>query len=65
MKNITKNIILILIIIAVLYFIRINYSTYNANKSISACVLAQKKLIKDFNKENAEKYCKENLSKNK
>ena len=42
MKKNIKFIIFIILAIIALYFTRVNYGDYSKNKSISACVLAQK-----------------------
>ena len=61
-KNI-KFIIFIILGIIALYFTKINYSDHSLNKSILACVLAQKNKNSDMTKTEAEKYCKEEINK--
>tara|TARA_B100001250_G_scaffold202139_1_gene173325 strand:+ start:724 stop:927 length:204 start_codon:yes stop_codon:yes gene_type:complete len=63
MKKNIKFIIFIIIAIIALYFTRINYGDHSQNKSIMACVIAQKNKSKDMTKEEAEKYCKEEIKK--
>tara|TARA_Y100000590_G_C15389272_1_gene889425 strand:+ start:113 stop:349 length:237 start_codon:yes stop_codon:yes gene_type:complete len=61
-KNIRFIIFIILGIIA-LYFTRVNYGDHSINKSIMACVIAQKNKDSNMSKQQAEKYCKEEISK--
>ena len=42
---------------------RVKYSDYNLNKTISACIVAQKQTSQSFNKEQARKFCKEEIKK--
>ena len=63
MKKNIKFIIFIIIAIAALYFTRINYGDHSQNKSIMACVIAQKNKSKDMTKAEAEKYCKDEINK--
>ena len=61
-----KNIILILFIILAiiaLYLTRVNYGDYGKNKSISACVIAQKNKSKDMTAEEAKNYCLKEINK--
>tara|TARA_B100001996_G_scaffold212327_1_gene162987 strand:- start:230 stop:445 length:216 start_codon:yes stop_codon:yes gene_type:complete len=61
-----KYIIVALAIIAVyFYFFREKFSEYNLEKSINACVVAQKRTSKSFDLEKAKKYCEENVRKQK
>ena len=61
-KNI-KFILFIFLAIIALYLTRVNYGDYGKNKSISACVIAQKNRSVEMTKAEAEKYCKEEISK--
>ncbi len=63
MKKNFKFIIFIILAIIALYFTRVNYGDHGMNKSIMACVIAQKNKSKDMTKAEAEKYCKEEISK--
>jgi hypothetical protein len=63
MKKNIKFIIFILLGIIALYFTRVNYGDHGINKSIMACVIAQKNKSVDMTKTEAEKYCKEEISK--
>tara|TARA_Y100000741_G_C18029126_1_gene467526 strand:+ start:91 stop:324 length:234 start_codon:yes stop_codon:yes gene_type:complete len=66
LKVMKKNIILILFIILAiiaLYLTRVNYGDYGKNKSISACVIAQKNKSKDMTAEEAKNYCLKEINK--
>jgi len=62
MKKNIKFIVFIIIAIIALYFTRINYGDHSKNKSIMACVIAQKNKFKDMTKAEAEKYCKDKIN---
>ena len=61
-KNI-KFILFIILAIIALYLTRVNYGDHGKNKSISACIIAQKNKSKNMTKDEAEKYCKEEINK--
>ena len=63
MNNNLKMIALIIFGAIVLYIFQIKYSDHNLNKSISACVLAQKQTSKSFDLKQAKKLCKEEINK--
>jgi len=63
MNNKTSTILFIIIAIAALWFVRYQYSDYNLNKTISACVVAQKQTSEKFDPKKAKEYCKKELSK--
>ena len=63
MTNNFKMITLIIFGIIVLFIFQIKYSDHNLNKSISACVLAQKQTSKSFDLKQAKKLCKEEINK--
>ena len=61
-----KYIIILVVLTAVyFYFFREKFGEYNLEKSISACVVAQKRTSKSFDLEKAKKYCEENVRKQK
>ena len=61
-----KYIIIFLAIIAVyFYFFREKFSEYNLEKSISACVMAQKMTSESFDLEKSRKYCEGQVTKQK
>tara|TARA_B100000131_G_scaffold42133_1_gene37877 strand:- start:476 stop:682 length:207 start_codon:yes stop_codon:yes gene_type:complete len=63
-KNILK-LIFILIGIILIYFAKTNFTEYNLEKSISACVVAQKRTSETFDLEKSKKYCEEKVKKQK
>ena len=63
MKKNIKFIIFIILGIIALYFTRVNYGDHGKNKSIMACVIAQKNISKEMTKSEAEKYCKDEINK--
>ena len=63
MNNNLKMIALIIFAVIILYIFQTKYSDHNLNKSISACVVAQKQTSKSFNLKKAKKLCKEEITK--
>ena len=63
MNNNLKMIALIIFGIIVLYIFQIKYSDHNLNKSISACIIGQKRTSKSFDLKLAKKLCKEEITK--
>ena len=63
MNNNLKMIALIIFAVIVLYIFKIKYSDHNLNKSISACIVAQKQTSKSFDLKQAKKLCKEEITK--
>ena len=61
-KNL-KMIALIIFAVIVLYIFQIKYSDHNLNKTISACILAQKQTSKSFDLKQAKKLCQEEITK--
>ena len=57
MKNKINTVVFILISIIALWFIRNQYSDYNLNKTISACIVAQKQTSEKFDPKIAKEYC--------
>jgi hypothetical protein len=62
-KNI-KVLISIIIGIIALYIAKVNYNDHSRNKSILACVIAQKQKSENITSEEAKKYCEEEIKKN-
>ena len=60
-----KKIILFVIFIATAMFIIFKYSDYNLNKTIQACMVAQKQTSETFDSEKSKKFCKEKIKKQK
>ena len=63
MANNFKMIALIIFGIIILSIFRVKYSDYNLNKTISACIVAQKQTSQSYNNEQARKFCKEEIKK--
>ena len=56
-----KTLIFIIIAIGLLYIAKNKYSTFNINKSIQACMVAQKKFDKEMSREEVEKICEDHV----
>ena len=65
MKNKISKFIFILIGISVIYFVRIIFSEYNLQKTVSACILAKTETSESFDKEKTKKFCEELIRKKK
>ena len=63
MNNNLKMVALIIFGIIALYIFQIKYSDHNLNKSISACIVAQKQTSKSFDLKQAKKFCEEEIKK--
>jgi hypothetical protein len=63
MNNNLKMIALIIFGVIVLYIFQTKYSDHNLNKTISACVVAQKQTSKSFDLNQAKKFCEEEIKK--
>ena len=63
MTNNFKMIAIIIFGIIVLFIFQIKHSDHNLNKSISACIVAQKQTSKSFDLKQAKKLCKEEVTK--
>jgi len=60
-----KKIILFVIFVAIGMFVIFKYSDYNLNRTIAACMFAQKQTSETFDAEKAKKFCKEEIKKQK
>ena len=60
-----KKIVLFVIFVAVAMFIIFKYSDHNLNRTIQACMVAQKQTSETFDAEKAKKFCKEQIKKQK
>ena len=60
-----KKKILFVIFIAISMFIIFHFSDHNLNRTVSACIAAQKQTSESFNPEKAKKFCKEKIKKQK
>ena len=65
MKKPFKLIILIFFGIILIYFLKTNFTEYNLEKSINACIVAQKRTSETFDMEKTKKYCEEEVRKQK
>jgi len=63
MKNKYFAYFILLLAIAALYFLPSKITNYNLNKTISACVVAQKKTNEAFDIEKAKKFCEKEINK--
>jgi len=63
MNNNLKMIALIIFAVIVLYIFQTKYSDHNLNKTISACVVAQKQTSKSFDLKQSKKFCEEKIKK--
>ncbi len=61
MKNKFLPIILLVLAIIVLFLVNLKYKNHNLNKVIEACVVAQKQTSKNFNINEAKKYCEKEI----
>ena len=65
MKKSALKLIIILIGIILIYLAKTNFSEYNLEKSISACIVAQKRTSESFDLEKSKKHCEERVRKQK
>ena len=63
MNNNLKMAVLIIFGVIFLYLFKIKYSDHNLNKTISACVVAQKQTSKSFDLKQSKKFCEEKIKK--
>ena len=60
-----KKKFLFIIFVAICMFIIFKYSDHNLNRTVDACMLAQKQTSESFDAEKARKFCKEEIKKRK
>ena len=60
-NNLIKYTIILTGIIAIFYFLKTSFSEYNIKKSISACVVAKKRVSESFDLEEAKKFCEKEI----
>ena len=60
-----KKIILFVIFVAIGMFVIFKYSDHNLNRTVSACIVAQKQTSETFDAKKAKKFCKEKIKKQK
>jgi len=63
MKNKIFTVILLLVTIIIIYFQRTNFSEYTLKKTISSCVIAQKRTSNSLDIEKVKKFCEEKIRK--
>ena len=63
MNNNLKMVALIIFGVIVLYLFQTKYSDHNLNKTISACIVAQKQTSKSFDLKQSKKFCQEEIKK--
>ena len=63
MNNNLKMAAIIIFGVIVLYIFQTKYSDHNLNKTISACVVAQKQTSTSFDLKQAKKFCEEEIKK--
>ena len=60
-----KKIILFVIFVAIGMFVIFKYSDHNLNRTVSACIVAQKQTSETFDAEKSKKLCTEKIKKQK
>ena len=63
MSSNLKMVILIILGVFALYLFQSKNSEYNLNKTISACIVAQKQTSSTFDLNKAKKFCEEEIKK--
>jgi len=63
MKNKILNIVLIVGIIITILLLGIIFADYNLNRTISACIVAQKQNSKSFDLKKSKKFCEQEIKK--
>ena len=61
MKNKILSTVLLILAVIVLFLVNLKYKKHNLNKVIEACVVAQKQTSKNFNIDEAKKYCEKEI----
>ena len=62
-KKFLNTIIFIIVSLILLYFARNNYKDFNIKKTISACILAKKQTLKNFDENIIKKKCEDDIKK--
>ena len=58
-----KKKLLFAVFIVIAIFVILKYSDHNLNRTVSACMVAQKQTNKSFDPEKARKFCEEEIKK--
>ena len=61
MKNKILSTVLLILAVVILFLVNLKYKNHNLNKVIEACVVAQKQTSKNFNINEAKKYCEKEI----
>ena len=59
------KLIIVLLGVIIIYFAKTEFGEHNLKKSISACLVAEKRTSESFNLEKSKKYCEEQVKKEK
>ena len=57
-----KNILMVILIVVGMIF-ALKFNDHNRNKSISACIVAQKNTVENFDINEAKKFCEKEIKK--
>ena len=58
-----KKKLLFAVFIVIAIFVILKYSDHNLNRTVSACMVAQKQTNKSFDADKARKFCEEEIKK--
>jgi len=58
-----KKKLLFVVFVAIAMFIILKYSDHNLNRTVGACMVAQKQTNKSFDADKAKKFCEEEIKK--
>lgn len=61
MKNKILSSLLLILAVIVLFLVNLKYKKHNLNKVIEACVVAKKQTSKNFDLNEAKKYCEKEI----
>ena len=61
MKNKILTTVLLILGVIILYLVNLKYKGHNLNRVIEACIVAKKQTSKDFNIDEAKKYCEKEI----
>ena len=59
----SKTVISVIVVIIILFLARSIYSDHNLNRTVGACMVAQKQTNKLFDADKARKFCEEEIRK--
>ena len=58
-----KKKLLFVVFVAIAMFVILKYSDHNLNRTVGACMVAQKQTNKSFDADKARKFCEEEIKK--